>query len=201
MIFRWTGRSPCRGARLEVVPSAWSFPGFVSRRVSAELEPAEAAIGLFITPEWRAAALWLSSPAPAPFSDALLERLETCDACFSTERSGAMTNPRAFRASPAARARWAISQFREQREPGSLARPHTPAQDFHSHQQHKSDPGRRKPGHAHRSTIPAGKSPGTEWRSHFDSRPRKRIAAARELERRLRAVGPSATTTSIRSTC
>lgn len=79
------------GARLEVVPVNAGFPGFVSASRATELNPAEAAIGLFISPDCGAgnpACRRLSSrpvqelaflPGAGCVSDALLERLETCD--------------------------------------------------------------------------------------------------------------------------
>ena len=66
------------GARLEVRPSAAGFPGFVSASRSAELNPAEAAIGLFISPESGGGTLAFL-PGAGCVSDALLNRLETCD--------------------------------------------------------------------------------------------------------------------------
>ncbi len=71
------------GARLDVIPSASGFPGFVSAARLTELNPAEAAIGLFIQPESGAGASACQQLAFLPnsghLSDALLERLETCD--------------------------------------------------------------------------------------------------------------------------
>lgn len=68
------------GARLEVVPSASGFPGYVSAQRSAELNPAEAAIGLFISGVGASACQQLAFlPGAGSVSDALLERLETCD--------------------------------------------------------------------------------------------------------------------------
>ena len=66
------------GARLEVAPSTAGFPGFVSASRSAELNPAEAAIGLFISPESGGRTLAFL-PGTGCVSDALLDRLETCD--------------------------------------------------------------------------------------------------------------------------
>ena len=92
------------GARLEAIPLSASFPGFVSAKRSAELNPAEAAIGLFISPDCTTrpenlggcgagnpACSRLSSrpgktlaflPGAGSVSDALLERLEPCDFLF-----------------------------------------------------------------------------------------------------------------------
>jgi pyrroloquinoline quinone biosynthesis protein B len=68
------------GARLEVIPSASGFPGFVSAARLAELNPAEAAIGLFISGAGASACQRLAFlPSADSVSDALLERLETCD--------------------------------------------------------------------------------------------------------------------------
>jgi len=66
------------GALLEVVPSTAGFPGFVSATRSAQLNPAEAAIGLLISPESGGSTLAFL-PGAGCVSDALLERLETCD--------------------------------------------------------------------------------------------------------------------------
>ena len=82
------------GARMEAIPLTASFPGFVSAKRSAELNPAEAAIGLLVSPECGAgnpACSRLSSrpgktlaflPGVGSVSDALLERLDTCDFLF-----------------------------------------------------------------------------------------------------------------------
>jgi len=76
------------GARLEVIHSCEGFPGFVNAQRAMELNPLEAAIGLLISPECGAgnpAGSRLSSrhlaflPAASSISDALLERLKTCD--------------------------------------------------------------------------------------------------------------------------
>src|SRR5271163_3237101 len=66
------------GARLEVVPVNSGFPGFVSASRSAELNSAEAAIGLLISPESGGGALAFL-PGVGCVSDALLDRLGTCD--------------------------------------------------------------------------------------------------------------------------
>lgn len=67
------------GAKLEVVlPPNTSFPGFVSAHRAAELNSAEAAIGLLISPESSGATLAFL-PGCGSISDALLERLNTCD--------------------------------------------------------------------------------------------------------------------------
>jgi pyrroloquinoline quinone biosynthesis protein B len=68
------------GARLEVVSSASGFPGFVSAKRSAELNPAEAAIGLFISGAGASDRQRLAFlPGAGSVSDALLERLQSCD--------------------------------------------------------------------------------------------------------------------------
>lgn len=67
------------GARLEVLPLPGSFPGFVSPSRVAELNPAEAVIGVLITPESGGGTLAFL-PGVACVSDALLERLQECDA-------------------------------------------------------------------------------------------------------------------------
>jgi pyrroloquinoline quinone biosynthesis protein B len=66
------------GARLEVVAVNAGFPGFVGASRSAELNPAEAAIGLLISPESGGGALAFL-PGVGCVSDAMLERLEACD--------------------------------------------------------------------------------------------------------------------------
>jgi pyrroloquinoline quinone biosynthesis protein B len=55
-----------------------AFPGFVSASRSAELNPAEAAIGLLISPQSGGATLAFL-PGAGCVSDALLERLDACD--------------------------------------------------------------------------------------------------------------------------
>jgi pyrroloquinoline quinone biosynthesis protein B len=67
------------GAKLEVVlPPNTGFPGFVSAQRAKELNPAEAAIGLLISPESSKSTLAFLSGCGS-ISDALLERLRTCD--------------------------------------------------------------------------------------------------------------------------
>lgn len=67
------------GARLEALSLSGSFPGFVSTARVAELDPAEAAIGLLVSPETGTGALAFL-PGIASVSGALLERLDACDA-------------------------------------------------------------------------------------------------------------------------
>jgi pyrroloquinoline quinone biosynthesis protein B len=66
------------GALLEVLSLSGSFPGFVSPARLAELNPAEAVIGLLISPELGGGTLAFL-PGAACVSEALLERLQTCD--------------------------------------------------------------------------------------------------------------------------
>ena len=66
------------GARLEVLPLPGSFPGFVSAPRLAELNPADAVIGLLISPQSGGGTLAFLPGAPC-VSDALLERLQSCD--------------------------------------------------------------------------------------------------------------------------
>jgi pyrroloquinoline quinone biosynthesis protein B len=66
------------GARLEVLSLSGSFPGFVRPARLAELNPAEAVIGLLISPELGGGMLAFL-PGAACVSDAVLERLQTCD--------------------------------------------------------------------------------------------------------------------------
>jgi pyrroloquinoline quinone biosynthesis protein B len=66
------------GARLEVLPLPGSFPGFVSASRLAELNLAEAAIGLLVSPESGGGTLAFLQ-AVSSVSDALLERLQSCD--------------------------------------------------------------------------------------------------------------------------
>ncbi len=66
------------GARLEVLPVPGSFPGFVGASRSAELNPAEAVVGLLLSPESSGGTLAFL-PGAACVSDALLERLKVCD--------------------------------------------------------------------------------------------------------------------------
>jgi pyrroloquinoline quinone biosynthesis protein B len=69
------------GARLEALPLPGSFPGFVSKSRQAELNPADAVIGLSISPESGAASSGTLAflPGVGSVSDALLERLQNCD--------------------------------------------------------------------------------------------------------------------------
>jgi pyrroloquinoline quinone biosynthesis protein B len=66
------------GARLEALPLLGSFPGFVSGPRSAKLNPADAVIGLLISPESSGRTLAFL-PGVSCVSDALLERLQSCD--------------------------------------------------------------------------------------------------------------------------
>lgn len=66
------------GARLEVLPLGGSFPGFVSASRLANCNPAEAMIGLLVSPESGGGTLAFL-PGAARISDSLLERLQTCD--------------------------------------------------------------------------------------------------------------------------
>lgn len=66
------------GARAEALPLAGSFPGFVSRRRAAALNPLEAVIGLLLTPEAGGKTLAFL-PGVSVVSDVLLERLQSCD--------------------------------------------------------------------------------------------------------------------------
>jgi pyrroloquinoline quinone biosynthesis protein B len=93
------------GARLEVLPLSGSFPGFVSPSRLAELNPAEAVIGLLISPEVGGGTLAFL-PGAACVSEALLERLQPVRLCSLTERFGATTNPQVFRGSPARPGKW-----------------------------------------------------------------------------------------------
>jgi pyrroloquinoline quinone biosynthesis protein B len=67
------------GARLEVLTLPGSFPGFVSASRLAESNPADAAIGLLVSPESGGGTLAFLPGAPC-VSDVLLERLQACDA-------------------------------------------------------------------------------------------------------------------------
>jgi pyrroloquinoline quinone biosynthesis protein B len=64
--------------RLEALPLPGSFPGFVGAQRRAESDPAEAVMGLWISPEPGGQALAFLPNAGA-VSDSLLERLEQCD--------------------------------------------------------------------------------------------------------------------------
>ena len=66
------------GARLEALPLAGSLPGFVSAARRADSDPAEAAIGLWITPESGGKSL-AYLPGVGSVSDSLLERLQASD--------------------------------------------------------------------------------------------------------------------------
>jgi pyrroloquinoline quinone biosynthesis protein B len=67
------------GARLEAVPLAGSYPGFAGQaRVSASA-PEEAVLGLFISPPNEGGTLAFL-PGVGSVSEALLDRLESCDA-------------------------------------------------------------------------------------------------------------------------
>lgn len=66
------------GVRAEALSLAHSFPGFVSQPRAAALNPAEAAIGLLLTPEAGGKTLAFL-PGVGCVSEKLLERLESCD--------------------------------------------------------------------------------------------------------------------------
>jgi len=66
------------GARLEAVPLPGSFPGFVSASRLASSNPAEAVIGLWVSPESGGGTV-AYLPGVSHVSDSLLERLESCD--------------------------------------------------------------------------------------------------------------------------
>ena len=67
------------GARVEVLPLAGSFPGFVGAARLQELNPAEAVIGLLISPASGGGTLAFL-PGAECISDELLDRLQMCDA-------------------------------------------------------------------------------------------------------------------------
>ena len=67
------------GACLEALPLSGSFPGFVGAERLAESNPEEAAIGLLITPESGVGTLAFL-PGAGCVPDALLERLQSCEA-------------------------------------------------------------------------------------------------------------------------
>jgi len=76
------------GARLEALSLAGSFPGFIGGARSAESDPAEAVIGLFIAPESGRAVAAVSSPPGKTLAflpgvgsipGSLFERLRQCD--------------------------------------------------------------------------------------------------------------------------
>src|SRR5581483_7589951 len=66
------------GGRLEALHLPGSFPGFVSSSRVAELDSAEAVIGLLISPESGGRTLGFF-PGVAGVSDQLMERLQECD--------------------------------------------------------------------------------------------------------------------------
>ena len=66
------------GARLEALPLPGSFPGFVSASRLATCNPAEAVIGLRISPESGGQSL-VFLPSAASLSESLLEHLKRCD--------------------------------------------------------------------------------------------------------------------------
>jgi len=68
------------GARVEIVPMSATFPGFVSAARVKELNPADAAIGLIVFAGSGTSFAFL--PGVGSVSDALLERLRTCDILF-----------------------------------------------------------------------------------------------------------------------
>jgi pyrroloquinoline quinone biosynthesis protein B len=65
-------------ARLEVLPLSGSFPAFVGASRLAKCNPAEAVIGLMVSPE-SGGGILAFLPGAGCVSDSLLERLETCD--------------------------------------------------------------------------------------------------------------------------
>jgi pyrroloquinoline quinone biosynthesis protein B len=71
-------------ARLEVLPLPGSYPGFVSRARVEISRPEEAVIGLLVSPEMvspgNGTGTMAFLPAVGCVSDALLERLQDCDA-------------------------------------------------------------------------------------------------------------------------
>jgi pyrroloquinoline quinone biosynthesis protein B len=66
------------GGRLEALALPGSFPGFVSASRLAESNPADAVIGLLISPESGGGTLAFL-PGVGSVSDSLLERLQVCD--------------------------------------------------------------------------------------------------------------------------
>lgn len=76
-------RSFCAGgARLEVLPLPGSFPSFVGASRLAKLNPADAVIGLLVSPESGANSIGRTLaflPGVSCVSDTLLERLQSCD--------------------------------------------------------------------------------------------------------------------------
>lgn len=69
------------GARIEVVPLSACFPGFVKASRLAELNPAEASIGLIVSSETGGGS-FAFLPGVGCVSDVLLEHLEACDVVF-----------------------------------------------------------------------------------------------------------------------
>ena len=67
------------GAKLEALPLSGGFPGFVSAARMAELNPADAVIGLLITPLAGGGTL-AYLPGVASVSDVMLDRLADCSA-------------------------------------------------------------------------------------------------------------------------
>jgi pyrroloquinoline quinone biosynthesis protein B len=67
------------GARVEALPVGGSFPGFVGKVRVAESRSAESAIGLLVTPGAGGGTLAFL-PGVGSVSDALMERLENCNA-------------------------------------------------------------------------------------------------------------------------
>ncbi len=65
------------GARVEAVPLAGSFPGFVHSSRAAQLTPSEAVLGLLVTPEAGGGSLAFF-PGVADVPDVLMERLQEC---------------------------------------------------------------------------------------------------------------------------
>jgi pyrroloquinoline quinone biosynthesis protein B len=70
---------PAGGACVEAVPIGGSFPGFVGNARKAESPAGEAAIGLLVTPEAGGGTLAFL-PGVGSVSDALMDRLQACDA-------------------------------------------------------------------------------------------------------------------------
>jgi pyrroloquinoline quinone biosynthesis protein B len=69
---------PVAGARLEALPLAGSFPGFIGAKRKADCDPSEAVIGLWISPESGGKSLAFL-PGLGSVSDSLLDRLRQCD--------------------------------------------------------------------------------------------------------------------------
>jgi pyrroloquinoline quinone biosynthesis protein B len=68
---------PAAGARLEALPLPGSFPGFVRASTAKELNPADATIGLVVSPE-SGGSEFAFLPGVDSISDELLERLQSC---------------------------------------------------------------------------------------------------------------------------